>query len=136
MEKIKIWLYNEGNEYIDATGGWIGKQFNATYTSGYYTKYDDYLEYGELQTGSGAGAYGVGGFITTNNIDLSLFNNLSFKHELVSANHPATSGAPSLHCGISTTSTPSSGFIKLHTLNTRTNQVEVVEEVDLSSYNE
>lgn len=81
-----IYFYKEGDECVDVTGGWLGRQFNSSYTGGFYTKYATYLEYGDNRIGTlGENALGYGGFVTQNTIDLSKYDKIYMDHEIVSS---------------------------------------------------
>lgn len=95
----KTYLYDSGNEYTNITGGWKTNQFDPSFPyANIFTKGSTYLEYGESNTGN----YGYGGYVTTNSIDLTNYNTLVAKLQLVSY-----AGNAQNQVIISTSSTPS-----------------------------
>ena len=71
-EENTVYLYNEGDECTDITGGWVSKNF-FNYSGGNYAiKQGDCLDYGDNSSSS----YGYGGFYTNNKIDLSQYSKM------------------------------------------------------------
>ena len=76
--KLKLWLYNQGNECSNVTGGWIGSNtvFRYSYEPvGFYVKDPTSLRFGDDSTFDS----GVAGFYTKNKIDLSKFSIIGYK---------------------------------------------------------
>lgn len=67
-----LYLYREGNECVETTGGWVGKNFFNHSGGQYAIKQSDCLDYGDNSSGS----YGYGGFYTKNKIDLSQYSKM------------------------------------------------------------
>ena len=90
--KVRTWLYKEGQEFEAVTGGWKGRQLYTMYgdnpqTTGTFIKHDTYLEYG-----SPNGDTSVGCFLTTNKIDLTKYSTLVVDREIVDWNGYYVSG--------------------------------------------
>lgn len=79
--KIKLWLYKEGNKCTSVTGGWTGKQLYSYYPegNGHYVENATYLEYGDDDIYNG-----MGGFITNSAINFSKFSTIVLDHQIVS----------------------------------------------------
>ena len=90
--KVRTWLYKEGQEFKAVTGGWTGRQLYTAYgdnpqTTGTFIKHDTYLEYG-----SPNGDSSVGCFLTINKIDLTKYSTLVVDREIVDWNGYYVSG--------------------------------------------
>lgn len=91
--KVRTWLYKEGQEFEAVTGGWTGRQLYTVYgdnpqNTGTFIKHDTYLEYG-----SPVGDSSVGCFLTTNKIDLTKYSTLVVDREIVDWNGYYVSGS-------------------------------------------
>jgi hypothetical protein len=71
IDKGKLWLYKDGDECEDVTGGWGWCWKLSTYTNGFITKNADNITFGEETDG-----YGNLFLFTSNLIDMSRYSTL------------------------------------------------------------
>lgn len=123
-----VYLYNEGNECTDITGGWNARQYDSSFTGGHWSKQATYLQFGDTNSNG----YGYGGFVTARSIDLTDYTTMKVKLQMVSY-----SGDAEVHVTICNTGTPNirqdaHSFRNIVSIKNSNKTVEV--EVDISTF--
>lgn len=143
-EENTVYLYNEGDECINVTGGWKAKNFFNHSGGNYAIKQSDCLDYGDNSSSS----YGYGGFITNNTIDLTPYSKLCIDWQQYSCSinkYGSGSGSASnqlelalSHSSLYNSSTGSQGMTNLASITSKLNNYKndrVITEVDLTNIN-
>ena len=117
-EPDRFYLYNEGNEYIDITGGWVIAKINTSsyrfYSENAFYKGPDYLQYGDPMINNNGDFYGYASCAvrTTNPIDVSSYSKICIEYEVYDA-------------GISSSTNQSTGRTHVDILLSRTNDYTI-----------
>lgn len=125
----ELYLYDSGNEFDKVTGGWKGHQWDTSFTAGYFSKKDTYLEYGDNTSN-----YRYGGFVTNSGIDLTPYSTLYVDFQFVSY---SASGYSADHkicvCQDNTPTIRNQKFDYVHSVSNAPGRYQV--EIDISNYN-